>query len=228
MLDRGLRRRFDPAVERAARKAAEEPPHGEAGARRDLRDLPTFTIDPPTARDFDDAISAERLDDGAIARLGPHRRRLGARDAGLARRPRGLPPRHERLRPRQGRADAAGGALQPGLLARARRGPARGHGRARARRARRCGAPPSPLARSAPTRASTTRRSTASSPARERAEEPWAEPLARGAGGGRRARGGAPGARRARDRVGRARVRLLARGPRHRPRARASRPSPTA
>ena len=34
--------------------------------RRDLRELPTFTIDPPTARDFDDAISAERLDGGAI------------------------------------------------------------------------------------------------------------------------------------------------------------------
>ena len=66
MLDRGLRRRFDPAVERAARQAAEQPPHGNEGARRDLRDLPTFTIDPPTARDFDDAISAERLDDGAI------------------------------------------------------------------------------------------------------------------------------------------------------------------
>ena len=40
---------------------------------------------------------------------------------GLARRPRGLPPRHERLRPRRGRADAAGGAVQRGLLARARR-----------------------------------------------------------------------------------------------------------
>jgi ribonuclease R len=66
MLDRGLRRRFDPAVERAARAAAEQPPHGDAGARRDLRHLPTFTIDPPTARDFDDAISAERLEDGAI------------------------------------------------------------------------------------------------------------------------------------------------------------------
>ncbi len=66
MLDRGLRRRFDPAVERAARAAAEQPPHGDAGPRRDLRHLPTFTIDPPTARDFDDAISAERLDDGAI------------------------------------------------------------------------------------------------------------------------------------------------------------------
>src|SRR6476659_1127593 len=66
MLDRGLRRRFDPAVDRAARAAAERPPHGDARARGDLRDLPTFTIDPPTARDFDDAISAERLDDGAI------------------------------------------------------------------------------------------------------------------------------------------------------------------
>ena len=66
MLDRGLRRRFDPAVEREARGAAERPPHGDEGPRRDLRDLPTFTIDPPTARDFDDAISAERLDDGAI------------------------------------------------------------------------------------------------------------------------------------------------------------------
>jgi ribonuclease R len=65
MLDRGLRRRFDPAVEREARAAAERPPGGEGAVRRDLRDLPTFTVDPPTARDFDDAISAERLPDGA-------------------------------------------------------------------------------------------------------------------------------------------------------------------
>ena len=59
MLDRGLRRRFDPAVERAARAAAEG---GELPdvPRRDLRDLTTFTIDPATAKDFDDAISAER------------------------------------------------------------------------------------------------------------------------------------------------------------------------
>jgi ribonuclease R len=60
MLDRGLRRRFDPAVER---EANERP---DAGRRLDLRALPTFTIDPPTARDFDDAISAEVLDDGAV------------------------------------------------------------------------------------------------------------------------------------------------------------------
>jgi len=64
MIDRGLRRRFDPLVEREARAAAERPPH-EAG-RKDLRDLTTFTIDPPTARDFDDAISAERLAGGAV------------------------------------------------------------------------------------------------------------------------------------------------------------------
>ena len=65
MLDRGLRRRFDPVVEREARAAAERA-GGTASARRDLRALPTFTIDPPTARDFDDAISAERLEGGVI------------------------------------------------------------------------------------------------------------------------------------------------------------------
>jgi ribonuclease R len=65
MIDRGLRRRFDPLVEREARAAAERPPAGDV-ARRDLRSLPTFTIDPPTARDFDDAISAERLAGGRI------------------------------------------------------------------------------------------------------------------------------------------------------------------
>ncbi len=63
MLDRGLRRRFDPAVERAARKSRDRAADPEI-ARRDLTELPTFTIDPVTARDFDDAISAEVLDDG--------------------------------------------------------------------------------------------------------------------------------------------------------------------
>ena len=61
MLHRGLRRRFDPLVEREAR----DPSLPEV-ARLDLRDLPTFTIDPPTARDFDDAISTERLDGGMV------------------------------------------------------------------------------------------------------------------------------------------------------------------
>jgi ribonuclease R len=64
MAHRGLRRRFDPLVEREARIAAEDVVAGPE--RRDLRELTTFTIDPPTAKDFDDAISAEELPDGAI------------------------------------------------------------------------------------------------------------------------------------------------------------------
>jgi ribonuclease R len=61
MVDRGLRRAFDPAVEHDARRAVES--HSDASrGRRDLRPLPTFTIDPASARDFDDAISAERED----------------------------------------------------------------------------------------------------------------------------------------------------------------------
>ncbi len=64
MLDRGLARGFDPAVGRAARVAAEAAIDDGAGGRRDLRDLPTFTIDPETARDFDDAISCREEDGG--------------------------------------------------------------------------------------------------------------------------------------------------------------------
>jgi ribonuclease R len=63
MLDRGLRRGFDAAVEREAQGAAERV-RLTAGTRRDLRELTTFTIDPASALDFDDAISAETLADG--------------------------------------------------------------------------------------------------------------------------------------------------------------------
>ncbi len=67
MLDRGLARRFESAVEHAARAAAESPRVAVgAPARRDLRELATFTIDPVTARDFDDAVSAQRLPDNAV------------------------------------------------------------------------------------------------------------------------------------------------------------------
>jgi ribonuclease R len=62
MLDRGLRRGFDPAVEREAADAAAHTAGQEEYERRDLRDLATLTIDPHSARDFDDAISAERVD----------------------------------------------------------------------------------------------------------------------------------------------------------------------
>ena len=81
----------------------ERAPHD--APRKDLRELPTFTIDPPTARDFDDAISAERLDRRRRSASGSHRGRRRLRAAGLGRRPRGIPARDQRLRPRQGRAD---------------------------------------------------------------------------------------------------------------------------
>jgi ribonuclease R len=63
MLDRGLARGFDPAVGRAGRLAAEAP-IDDGLARRDLRQLATFTIDPDTARDFDDAISCREEEGG--------------------------------------------------------------------------------------------------------------------------------------------------------------------
>ncbi|HEX3850553.1 MAG TPA: RNB domain-containing ribonuclease [Polyangiaceae bacterium] len=64
MLAEGLTRKFDPALEREARKQAERAWSSEQ--RSDLRDLATFTIDPITARDFDDAISAEEVDEQTV------------------------------------------------------------------------------------------------------------------------------------------------------------------
>ena len=51
----GLRRGFAPEVVEAAR-AARSVPHA-LGARRDLREVPTVTVDAPSTRDIDDAIS---------------------------------------------------------------------------------------------------------------------------------------------------------------------------
>ena len=62
MLARGLARGFAEPVELEAREAD----GGNDPGRRDLRGLATFTIDPASARDFDDAISAERREDGTV------------------------------------------------------------------------------------------------------------------------------------------------------------------
>jgi ribonuclease R len=66
-LDR--RRGFAPALEREARRAAAAAA-GATGRRRDLVAMPTFTVDPATARDFDDAVSARR--EGERSRLWIH------------------------------------------------------------------------------------------------------------------------------------------------------------
>ena len=60
-LERLGRRGFPKVIEEAAEAAALAP---EDVPRQDLTGLPTFTVDPATARDFDDAVSARREGDG--------------------------------------------------------------------------------------------------------------------------------------------------------------------
>lgn len=61
---------FPEAVRREAEAVPEEVPAEALAGRRDLRHLETFTIDPPDARDYDDAVSLEEA--GGVLRLGVH------------------------------------------------------------------------------------------------------------------------------------------------------------
>lgn len=56
--------KFPPKVERAAEKIPEEIPGQEIRNRRDFRAVTTFTIDPADAKDFDDALSLRKLENG--------------------------------------------------------------------------------------------------------------------------------------------------------------------
>jgi ribonuclease R len=56
-------RGFAAGLEVEAGRAADAAESSEI-RRRDLTELPTFTVDPASARDFDDAVSARREDDG--------------------------------------------------------------------------------------------------------------------------------------------------------------------
>jgi ribonuclease R len=55
---------FPPEVEKEANDIPEEITEAEIKKRRDFRDTVTFTIDPADAKDFDDAISFKKLDNG--------------------------------------------------------------------------------------------------------------------------------------------------------------------
>jgi len=70
-LDHGLELEFDAALEKAARKMKIALTPAELSKRLDLRDQLVFTVDPPDAKDFDDAISLEILENGH-QRLGVH------------------------------------------------------------------------------------------------------------------------------------------------------------
>jgi ribonuclease R len=67
----GLHTTFDPAVEDEANAYTNVISKKDLAARRDFRKILTFTIDPPDAKDFDDAISFRKLDDGTYE-IGVH------------------------------------------------------------------------------------------------------------------------------------------------------------
>ena len=55
---------FTEEVEKDAERIPGEITEYDIKSRRDFRDIPTFTIDPADARDFDDALSLKQLDNG--------------------------------------------------------------------------------------------------------------------------------------------------------------------
>jgi ribonuclease R len=68
----GLPLEFPDEIEEAARQVSERGIREEdLQGREDFRDRLVFTIDPPDAKDFDDALSVERLEDGGF-RVGVH------------------------------------------------------------------------------------------------------------------------------------------------------------
>ncbi|HEY8400109.1 MAG TPA: ribonuclease R [Cytophagaceae bacterium] len=64
MAEFGLPMEFPKAVLREAEAIPTEIPKEEIAKRRDFRDILTFTIDPFDAKDFDDALSIRKLDNG--------------------------------------------------------------------------------------------------------------------------------------------------------------------
>ncbi len=60
----GLPYEFPAEVEAEAEKIPMEIPEDEVAKRRDMRKVTTFTIDPADAKDFDDALSLEKLKNG--------------------------------------------------------------------------------------------------------------------------------------------------------------------
>jgi ribonuclease R len=64
MAEYGLPEHFPDAVEYEAKKLPTEITEAEVAKRRDFRKITTFTIDPVDAKDFDDALSIQKLDNG--------------------------------------------------------------------------------------------------------------------------------------------------------------------
>lgn len=71
MAEYGLPEHFPDAVEYEAKKLPTEITESEIAKRRDFRGITTFTIDPADAKDFDDALSIRKLDNG-LWEIGVH------------------------------------------------------------------------------------------------------------------------------------------------------------
>ncbi len=71
MAEYGLPDHFPDAVEYEAKKLPTEITEAEIAKRRDFRGITTFTIDPVDAKDFDDALSIQKLDNG-LWEIGVH------------------------------------------------------------------------------------------------------------------------------------------------------------
>ncbi len=118
MLDRGLHRDYPRSADAEAEHAAGEP--YAADDRVDLTGAADLHDRPRRRTRLRRRHLGRARGRRPYPRLGAHRRRDRLRAPGRPARRRGLPARHERLRAGRGRADAAGGALEPGLLAAAR------------------------------------------------------------------------------------------------------------
>lgn len=64
LINKGFELEFSEAVKRESEALTDELSEAEIARRRDMRDITTFTIDPETAKDFDDALSYRILEDG--------------------------------------------------------------------------------------------------------------------------------------------------------------------
>ncbi len=71
LINNGFDLEFPPEVIQQAEALSDELSEAELQKRRDLRQVTTFTIDPLTARDFDDALSIAFLEDG-LYEIGVH------------------------------------------------------------------------------------------------------------------------------------------------------------
>ncbi len=64
LISNGFNLEFPEAVQKESEALSTEIPETEIARRRDMRKITTFTIDPETAKDFDDALSIEYLENG--------------------------------------------------------------------------------------------------------------------------------------------------------------------